>query len=101
MGVNTLSSSPLRTNSQFISQQLADLAEKMNKSSESQAAQAGRMGGLLISGASGSSREKESEESNLRRVALDSAKCIVEQAKGTATHILKDAIFNRTARSTQ
>ena len=99
--VNTLSSSPLRTNSQFISQQLADLAEKMNKSSESQAAQAGRMGGLLISGASGSSREKESEESNLRRVALDSAKCIVEQAKGTATHILKDAIFNRTARSTQ
>jgi COP9 signalosome complex subunit 5 len=92
--VNTLSSSPLRTNAGFVSEQLADLAEKMNRA-ESQAAQAGRMGGLLISGASNLPRAKKTEASNLRRVALDAAKCTVEQAKGTATHILKDAIFNR------
>jgi hypothetical protein len=47
---------------------------------------------LLISGASVA---KKTEQTRLRRVALDGAKVTVEQAKGAATHILKDAIFNR------
>ena len=89
--VNTLSSSPLRTNRTFIGEQLSDLARKMDQA-ESHAAQAGRIGGLLISGASVA---KKTEQTRLRRVALDGAKVTVEQAKGAATHILKDAIFNR------
>jgi COP9 signalosome complex subunit 5 len=90
--VNTLSSSPLRTNRAFIGEQLSDLARKMDQA-ESHAAQAGRIGGLRIGGAPGAARM--TEQTRLRRVALDGAKVTVEQAKGAATHILKDAVFNR------
>jgi COP9 signalosome complex subunit 5 len=85
--VNTLSSSPLQTNRTFIAGQISDLAEKMEHA-ETQVGQVGR----LIGGAAGS---RKNEESRLLRIACDSTKVTVEQAKGIASHVIKDAIFNR------
>mmetsp|Transcript_31627 Transcript_31627/g.78395 ORF Transcript_31627/g.78395 Transcript_31627/m.78395 type:complete len:352 (-) Transcript_31627:83-1138(-) len=87
--VNTLSSSPLHTNRNFIAGQISDLADKMEQA-ETQVAHVGRIGGLAIGGGAAA---KQSEESVLVRIACDSAKVTVEQTKGITSHVIKDAIF--------
>lgn len=84
--VNTLSSSPLQTNRSFIAGQISDLAEKMEHA-ESQTPHLGRIIG-------GMGPTRRNEESRLMRVARDSTKVTVEQMKGIASHVIKDAIFN-------
>jgi COP9 signalosome complex subunit 5 len=86
--VNTLSSSPLQTNRNFIAGQISDLAGKMEHA-ETQVAHVGR----IIGGVGGGARR--GEESKLMRIACDSTKVTVEQTKGIASHVIKDAIFNR------
>lgn len=83
--VNTLSSSPLQTNRGFIAGQISDLADKMEHA-ETQVAHVGR----IIGGAS----TRKNEENRLTRIACDSTKVTVEQTKGIASHVIKDAIFN-------
>lgn len=89
--VNTLSTSPLQTNRNFIAGQVTDLAEKL-ENIETQSSQVGRIGSLLIGG---SATSKKADNHKVARVAIDSTKVTVEQTKGAATHVLKDAIFNR------
>ena len=87
--VNTLSSSPMLTNRDFIVGQISDLADKMEHAG-TQVAHVGRISGLIIGGGAA----KNKEESPLMRIACDSTKVTVEQTKGIASHVIKDAIFN-------
>jgi COP9 signalosome complex subunit 5 len=89
--VNTLSTSPLLTNRNFIAGQVTDLAEKL-ENIDTQSSQVGRIGSLLIGG---SATSKKADDHKVARVAYDSTKVTVEQTKGAATHVLKDTIFNR------
>lgn len=90
--VNTLSSSPLQTNRSFITGQISDLADKMEHAEDTGGVAVGSYAGRVIGGVGGGKRH---EESRLMRIACDSTKVTVEQTKGIASHIIKDAIFNR------
>ncbi|OIV96526.1 hypothetical protein TanjilG_07918 [Lupinus angustifolius] len=85
--VNTLSSSPLLGNGDYVAGQISDLAEKLEQA-ENQLAHS-RFGSLI----SPAPRKKE-EESPLAKITRDSAKITVEQVHGLMSQVIKDILFN-------
>ncbi|XVF48168.1 hypothetical protein PTKIN_Ptkin03bG0169300 [Pterospermum kingtungense] len=88
--VNTLSSSPLLGNGDYVAGQISDLAEKLEQA-ENHLAHS-RIGPL------GPPRKKE-EESQLAKITRDSAKITVEQVHGLMSQIIKDILFNSVRQS--
>lgn len=84
--VNTLSSSPVFTNRDYIAGAINDLSEKLEQA-ESQLAHSGRMGGYFLP-------DKKKEESQLTKIARDSVKTTLEQAHGVMAEVMKDILFN-------
>ncbi|TYI22775.1 hypothetical protein ES332_A06G126400v1 [Gossypium tomentosum] len=87
--VNTLSSSPLLGNGDYVAGQLSDLAEKLEQA-ENHLTHS-RIGPL------GTSRKKE--ESHLGKITRDSSKITVEQAHGLMSQVIKDILFNSVRQS--
>ncbi|KAK7283038.1 hypothetical protein RIF29_12254 [Crotalaria pallida] len=85
--VNTLSSSPLLGNGDYVAGQISDLAEKLEQA-ENQLAHS-RFGSLI----SPAPRKKD-EESALAKITRDSAKITVEQVHGLMSQVIKDILFN-------
>lgn len=85
--INTLSSSPLLGNREFVAGQISDLAEKLEQA-EGQLAHSGRVGSFFYPS------EKKKEESQLTKISHDSTKTTVEQVKGIASQVIKDLLFN-------
>ncbi|KAL2633314.1 hypothetical protein R1flu_004793 [Riccia fluitans] len=86
--VNTLSSSPLLGNRDYVAGQVSDLAEKLEQA-ESQLAHSGRIGGFLMP-----PQRKKEEESQLAKITRDSSKITVEQVHGLMSQVIKDILFN-------
>ncbi|KAJ0984860.1 hypothetical protein J5N97_003216 [Dioscorea zingiberensis] len=86
--VNTLSSSPLLANRDYVAGQISDLAEKLEQA-ENQLAHT-RLGSFL----GPSQRKKEHEESQLAKITRDSSKITVEQVHGLMSQVIKDILFN-------
>ncbi|KAM0939128.1 putative proteasome endopeptidase complex [Dioscorea sansibarensis] len=86
--VNTLSSSPLLANRDYVAGQISDLAEKLEQA-ENQLAHT-RLGSFLVP----SQRKKEQEESQLAKITRDSSKITVEQVHGLMSQVIKDILFN-------
>ncbi|KAJ8653771.1 hypothetical protein O0I10_010570 [Lichtheimia ornata] len=83
--VNTLSQSPLLTNRDYSTQQMADLAQKLKQTNNSMT---GRMGGYY-------GDRKKNDESQLSKVTKDSAKISGEAMHGLLSQVLKDLVFNQ------
>ncbi|GJP38179.1 hypothetical protein CLOM_g24087 [Closterium sp. NIES-68] len=91
--VNTLSSSQLLANRDYVAGQISDLAEKLEQA-EGQLAHSGRIGGFLMP----PQRRKE-EDSPLSRSTRDSTRITVEQLHGLMSQVMKDLLFNSVAPS--
>lgn len=85
--VNTLSSSPLLGNGDYIAGQISDLAEKLEQA-ENQMSHS-RFGPLL-----GPTLRKKEEDSQLAKITRDSTKITVEQVHGLMSQVIKDILFN-------
>jgi len=85
--VNTLSSSPMFTNRDYIAGAINDLSEKLEQA-ESQLAHGGRVGSYFFH------PEKKKEESQLTKISRDSVKTTLEQAQGMMAEVMKDILFN-------
>ncbi|KAK4274359.1 hypothetical protein QN277_017589 [Acacia crassicarpa] len=85
--VNTLSSSPLLGNGDYVAGQISDLAEKLEQA-ENQLAHP-RFGSII-----GPPQKKKGEESPLAKITRDSAKITVEQVHGLMSQVIKDTLFN-------
>eukprot|EP00842_Homolaphlyctis_polyrhiza_P003537 jgi/Hompol1/4184/HPOL_003509-RA len=79
--VNTLSTSRLLTNRQYMSEQIKDLAQKIE---QTEPANLGR----------GVSDKTRPEDSPLFKLARDGSKITVEAAHGLMSQVLKDVLFN-------
>ncbi|XP_057959964.1 COP9 signalosome complex subunit 5b-like isoform X2 [Malania oleifera] len=102
--VNTLSSSPLLGNGDYVAGQISDLAEKLEQA-ENQLAHS-RLGPLIAppqrkKELKGLKREKvySEEESQLAKITRDSAKITVEQVHGLMSQVIKDILFNSVRQS--
>ncbi|KAM6561550.1 COP9 signalosome complex subunit 5b isoform X1 [Cannabis sativa] len=91
--VNTLSSSPLLGNGDYVAGQISDLAEKLEQA-ENQLSHS-RFGPLIAP----PQRKKEQEESQLAKITRDSAKITVEQVHGLMSQVIKDILFNSVRQS--
>ncbi|KAK4769102.1 hypothetical protein SAY86_027252 [Trapa natans] len=89
--VNTLSSSPLLGNGDFIAGQMSDLAEKLEQA-ENQLAHS-RFGPLVTT------HRKKEDDSQLAKITRDSAKITVEQVYGLISQVIKDILFNTISQS--
>eukprot|EP00897_Mesotaenium_endlicherianum_P007142 jgi/Mesen1/6456/ME000033S05736 len=89
--VNTLSSSPLLGNRDYVAGQISDLAEKLEQA-DGQLANTGRIGfgGFFLP-----SHKKKEDESQLAKITRDSSKITVEQVHGLMSQVIKDILFNR------
>ncbi|CAH9101421.1 unnamed protein product [Cuscuta europaea] len=92
--VNTLSSSPLLGNGDYVAGQISDLAEKLEQA-ENQLSHS-RFGPLMAP----SQRKREvQEESQLAKITCDSSKITVEQVHGLMSQVIKDILFNTVRQS--
>jgi|EP00669_Euglena_mutabilis_P010944 COP9 signalosome complex subunit 5 len=87
--VNTLAASPLTNNRDHITNQIADVAEKLEKTEADMGH--GRYGGLALVP---SDKKKSEEESQLARVTRDATKVAGETLHGLSRQVLKAALFN-------
>ncbi|KAM7265601.1 hypothetical protein ACFE04_003284 [Oxalis oulophora] len=94
--VNTLSSSPLLGNGDYVAGQISDLAEKLEQA-ESQMSHT-RYGPSLMPSHQ-RKKEKAQEESQLAKITRDSAKITVEQVHGLMSQVIKDVLFNSVRQS--
>lgn len=90
--VNTLSSSPLLGNKDYVAGQISDLADKLEQA-ENQISHS-RYGPNPLH-----QRKKEQEESQLGKITRDSAKITVEQVHGLMSQVIKDTLFNSVCQS--
>ncbi|CAH1443492.1 COP9 signalosome complex subunit 5a [Lactuca sativa] len=90
--VNTLSSSPLLGNGDYVAGQISDLAEKLEQA-EGQLSHS-RFGPLIAP-----PQRKKEEESQLAKITRDSAKITVEQVHGLMSQVIKDILFNSVRQS--
>ncbi|KAG6598813.1 COP9 signalosome complex subunit 5b, partial [Cucurbita argyrosperma subsp. sororia] len=90
--VNTLSSSPLLGNGDYVAGQISDLAEKLEQV-ENQLAHS-RFGPLIAP-----AQRKKEEDSQLAKITRDSAKITVEQVHGLMSQVIKDILFNSVRQS--
>lgn len=84
--INTLSSSPMLANRDYIAGQIGDLSEKLEQA-ETQLAHSGRIGSYFV-------HEKKKEESQLSKVTKDSSKTSIEQVNGLMSQVIKNVLFN-------
>uniref|UniRef100_A0A803LYQ7 MPN domain-containing protein n=2 Tax=Chenopodium quinoa TaxID=63459 RepID=A0A803LYQ7_CHEQI len=84
--VNTLSSSPLLGNGDYVAGQISDLAEKLEQA-ENQMGHT-RFGSIITS------QRKKEEEPALAKITRDSTKITVEQVHGLMSQVIKDILFN-------
>mmetsp|Transcript_32465 Transcript_32465/g.54483 ORF Transcript_32465/g.54483 Transcript_32465/m.54483 type:complete len:356 (+) Transcript_32465:232-1299(+) len=84
--VNTLSSSPLLGNRDFVAGQISDLAEKLEQA-ESNLVHSGRAGSFFPN-------DRKKDDSQLTKISHDATKTTVEQVKDIATQVIKDLLFN-------
>ncbi|CAB4005182.1 COP9 signalosome complex subunit 5 [Paramuricea clavata] len=84
--VNTLSSSTLLTNSNYTTQQISDLSEKLEQAE----GQVGRMGGYFPSG-----DVEKKEEGKLSKASKDSSKTTIEAIHGLMSQVIKNTLFNQ------
>lgn len=91
--VNTLSSSPILSNKDFISGQIVDLAEKL-ENVETQMPH-------LSGGKSFSLPEKKASEDQLAKIARDGSKSSIEQVHGLMAQVMKDILFNHIRKPTE
>ncbi|XP_077238343.1 COP9 signalosome complex subunit 5-like [Tasmannia lanceolata] len=92
--VNTLSSSPLLANRDYVAGQITDLAEKLEQA-ENQLTHT-RLGSFLVP-----AQRKKEEESQLAKITRDSSKITVEQVHGLLSQVIKDIVFNSVHQSTR
>jgi len=85
--VNTLSSSPMFANRDYMAGAINDLSEKLEQA-ETQLAHAGRASSYFVPS------DKKKEESQLTKITKDSIKVTMEQATGMMSEVTKDLIFN-------
>lgn len=85
--VNTLSSSPMFANRDYMALSINDLSEKLEQA-ETQLTHAGRASSYFLPS------EKKKEESQLTKITKDSIKVTMEQATGMMSEVTKDLIFN-------
>jgi len=85
--VNTLSSSPLFANRDYISGAISDLSEKLEQA-ETQLSHSGRATYFAPSS------EKKKEETQLSKATKDSIKTTLEQVHGMMSEVSKDLLFN-------
>lgn len=90
--VNTLSSSPLLGNRDYVAGQISDLAEKLEQA-DNQLAHT-RSGSFFVP-----SQRKKEEESQLAKITRDSSKITVEQVHGLMSQVIKDMLFNSVRQS--
>ncbi|EGC31350.1 Mov34/MPN/PAD-1 family protein [Dictyostelium purpureum] len=81
--VNTLSSSPIFSNREYITGQINDLSEKLEQA-ETQ----------LSNTRSAALSDKKKEESLLSKISKDSSKVTIEQVQGIMSQVFKNSIFN-------
>ncbi|XP_010551182.1 PREDICTED: COP9 signalosome complex subunit 5b [Tarenaya hassleriana] len=91
--VNTLSSSPLLGNGDYVAGQISDLAEKLEQA-ENQLAHS-RIGGIVPA----TLQKKKEDEPQLAKITRDSAKITVEQVHGLMSQVIKDILFNSVRQS--
>ncbi|XP_009103210.1 COP9 signalosome complex subunit 5a [Brassica rapa] len=84
--VNTLSSSPLLGNGDYVAGQISDLAEKLDQA-ESQLVQS------WFGGKKASLHKKKKDELPLAKITRDSAKITIEQVHGLMSQVIKDILF--------
>ncbi|XP_039024350.1 COP9 signalosome complex subunit 5b-like [Hibiscus syriacus] len=89
--VNTLSSSPLLGNGDYVAGQISDLAEKLEQP-ENQLAHS-------CIGPLGPPRKKLQEESQLAKITRDSAKITLERVHGLMSQVIKNILFNSVRQS--
>ncbi|KAJ3055692.1 COP9 signalosome complex subunit 5 [Rhizophlyctis rosea] len=92
--VNTLSSSSLVTNREYIARQISDLGEKIEQADVALNASSMRGSGGLFFGAQQEAKKKDGD-GPLAKVARDSSKITVEAAHGLMAQVLKNALFNK------
>ncbi|ERN07349.1 COP9 signalosome complex subunit 5b [Amborella trichopoda] len=85
--VNTLSSSPLLANRDYVAGQISDLAEKLEQA-ENHLSHS-RMGSFLVP-----PLRKKEDDSQLAKITRDSSKITVEQVHGLMSQVIKDTLFN-------
>jgi len=85
--VNTLSSSPMFANRDYITGAINDLSEKLDLA-ETQLNHGGRVGSYFLP------TEKKKEESQLAKINKDSIKVTLEQVTGMMSEVTKDLMFN-------
>ncbi|OWM75600.1 hypothetical protein CDL15_Pgr021765 [Punica granatum] len=90
--VNTLSSSSLLGNGDYVAGQISDLAEKLEQA-ENQLAHS-RFGPLMAP-----PQRKKEDDSQLAKITRDSAKITVEQVHGLMSQVIKDILFNSVSQS--
>ncbi|GAM27607.1 hypothetical protein SAMD00019534_107830 [Acytostelium subglobosum LB1] len=90
--VNTLSSSPIFANRDYITGQIGDLSEKL----EAAEAQVINSKSTLLFGGGGG--EKKKEETQLERITRDSSKVSIEQLQGIMSQVMKNMVFNASCR---
>ncbi|XP_046860486.1 COP9 signalosome complex subunit 5-like [Xenia sp. Carnegie-2017] len=84
--VNTLSSCTLLTNSNYTTQQISDLSEKLEQAEN----QVGRTPGYLHGGDS-----EKREEGKLSKASKDSSKTTIESIHGLMSQVIKNTLFNQ------
>ncbi|KAL1521892.1 hypothetical protein AB1Y20_021543 [Prymnesium parvum] len=94
--IATLSSSPMLSNSAYISSQMQDLADKIEQA-EGQLANFGRAGGSFV-GPSGSTERTKKDETQLKKIVKDSIKIGREHLQGLMSQVMKDILFNPDSR---
>uniref|UniRef100_A0A7S0N3C6 MPN domain-containing protein n=1 Tax=Pyramimonas obovata TaxID=1411642 RepID=A0A7S0N3C6_9CHLO len=85
--VNTLSSSPLIGNRDFVAGQISDLAEKLEQA-DGQLVHSGRAGSFFTPA------ERKKDDSQLTKISHDATKMTVEQIKDITSQVIKDLLFN-------
>ncbi|KYQ96683.1 Mov34/MPN/PAD-1 family protein [Tieghemostelium lacteum] len=81
--VNTLSSSPIFTNRDYITGQISDLSEKLEQAEST-----------ISQTRSGTNLANKKDESQLGRISRDSSKLTIEQVQGIISQVMKNMIFN-------
>lgn len=93
--INTLSSSTLVTNSEYMNSQIRDLADKLEQA-EGQLVQHNRS--YYMGGAGGlKTSASKAEDSQLTKICRDSSKVTKDHIQGLMSQIIKNAAFNAPA----
>lgn len=84
--VNTLSSSPLLANRDYVAGQISDLAEKLEQAENQLHSRTGSFYPVP--------QKKKGDESQLAKISRDSSRITVEQVHGLMSQVIKDTLFN-------